>query len=333
MYDYLAKIILLGPSGSGKSCLLHRFTHHSFRALTSQTIGVEFASKIIRVGEPPSSSPSPYSTHHRSQRIKLQLWDTAGTERFRSVSRSYYRGAAGAILVYDVSERKSFDALPTFLHDARSLAGEGLVAVLAGNKVDVCEPDSHPLPTSPEPGGTGGGAEFGTSISSTYSTATANGTPKPAGLGARQSLTVAPAGRAVPFAQASGWASGSGVPVAVEVSAYTGAGVDDLFTRLASMILTKIELGEIDPDDPASGIQYGDSGGWGDGGDGGSVRSGKGGGGGGGKGGGWFGLGGGLRRRGRGRPGTREREGLVGLREWEEVFGVQGGRRRGGGCC
>lgn len=76
MYDYLAKVILLGPSGTGKSCLLHRFVKDEWRILSSQTIGVEFASKIVKVG-----------TQGRRRRIKLQLWDTAGTERFRSVSR------------------------------------------------------------------------------------------------------------------------------------------------------------------------------------------------------------------------------------------------------
>src|ERR1700754_3613606 len=108
MYDYLAKIVLLGPSGAGKSCLLHRFVKSEWRVLSSQTIGVEFSSKIVKVG----------SGTHNAKRIKLQLWDTAGTERFRSVSRSYYRGAAGAVLVYDVASLASFQALPTFLSDA-----------------------------------------------------------------------------------------------------------------------------------------------------------------------------------------------------------------------
>ncbi|KAI4236263.1 MAG: hypothetical protein L6R40_006201 [Gallowayella cf. fulva] len=85
------------------------------RILSSQTIGVEFASKIIKIG-----------TGARRKRVKLQLWDTAGTERFRSLSRSYYRGAAGAILVYDLSSRDSFVALPTFLNDARALASSNL---------------------------------------------------------------------------------------------------------------------------------------------------------------------------------------------------------------
>ncbi|KAA6415178.1 MAG: GTP-binding ypt4 [Lasallia pustulata] len=122
MYDYLAKIILLGPSGTGKTCLLHRLLNHEWRSLTSQTIGVEFSTHLIPIGR---------------TRIKLQLWDTAGTERFRSVSRSYYRGAAGALLVYDVANRASFDALPHFWRDARALASRHLVGVLVGNKADL----------------------------------------------------------------------------------------------------------------------------------------------------------------------------------------------------
>ena len=132
MYDYLAKIILLGPSGSGKSCLLHRFINNSWRSLTSQTIGVEFASKIVKVGTSPGYR----------KRIKLQLWDTAGTERFRSVSRSYYRGAAGAILVYDISNQSTFTQLPTFLNDARALASPQMTVVLAGNKADLADPNA-----------------------------------------------------------------------------------------------------------------------------------------------------------------------------------------------
>ncbi|RMZ78387.1 hypothetical protein DV738_g3890, partial [Chaetothyriales sp. CBS 135597] len=241
MYDYLAKIILLGPSGSGKSCLLHRFINQSFRVLSSQTIGVEFSSKIVKIGTPPNG-----------KRIKLQLWDTAGTERFRSVSRSYYRGAAGAILVYDVASLKSFADLPTFLMDARALASPGLVCAVAGNKSDLADPP----PTA------------------------------------------------------------NGVPVCMEVSALTGDRVDELFNRLAGIILTKIELGEIDPDDPRSGIQYGDVAGW-DG-----IGSGSG-----------SGTAaaaaddGSLRRRKKG--GTRG--GRIVLSEWADVFRPPGSRSKR--CC
>ncbi|KAG8533832.1 uncharacterized protein KY384_001573 [Bacidia gigantensis] len=225
------------------------------RVLSSQTIGVEFSSKIVKVG-----------TGARRKRIKLQLWDTAGTERFRSVSRSYYRGAAGAVLVYDLASHTSFDALPTFLSDARALASPNLTVLLAGNKVDLTANITqngdafHTLPTSAS---LSSNAAEDDRLGSSHSSIRY-------GLGSQQTRTVASEGREVPLGEASRWASESSIPVAVEVSAFTGDGVDDVFSRLASIILTKIELGEIDPDDPMSGIQYGDSMSWDDGG---SVKS------------------------------------------------------------
>ncbi|KAI0097885.1 P-loop containing nucleoside triphosphate hydrolase protein [Nemania sp. FL0031] len=301
MYDYLAKIILLGPSGTGKSCLLHRFVKNEWRVLSSQTIGVEFASKIIKVG-----------TGARRKRIKLQLWDTAGTERFRSVSRSYYRGAAGAILVYDVTSHNSFRGLQPFLNDARALASPNLTLLLAGNKLDLANDSlidtSIPPPT---PSSAGSNFPYGTSAG-TIST----------GLGAQLRATVAPEGREVSPEEASRWASTVNVPVTMEVSAFSGEGVDEVFGRLARMILTKIELGEIDPDDPMSGIQYGDGGTWNAGAsDGASIKSSitadE------------IGLGGaGVRSRRRGKNRTPN----WGMREWEEVFTLNRGRGRGN-CC
>lgn len=120
-YDFLMKYIIIGEAGTGKSCLLHHFTHNSFKDHSQHTIGVEFSSRTVKLGE---------------KRIKLQLWDTAGQERFRSVTRSYYRGAAGAILVYDITNRDSFTNLSRWLADARALASPHLVAVLVGNKSD-----------------------------------------------------------------------------------------------------------------------------------------------------------------------------------------------------
>ncbi|KAI1181336.1 P-loop containing nucleoside triphosphate hydrolase protein [Nemania sp. FL0916] len=306
MYDYLAKIILLGPSGTGKSCLLHRFVKNEWRVLSSQTIGVEFASKIIKVG-----------TGSRRKRIKLQLWDTAGTERFRSVSRSYYRGAAGAILVYDVTSHHSFRGLQPFLNDARALASPNLTLLLAGNKLDLANDSAlidTSIPPTPTPSSTGSHFPYGTSAS-TGST----------GLGAQLRATVAPEGREVSPEEASRWASGVNVPVTMEVSAFSGEGVDEVFGRLARMILTKIELGEIDPDDPMSGIQYGDGGMWNAGAsDGASIKS-------------SMtaeeiaGLGGGVRSRRRG--GNKNRAPTNwGMRDWEEVFTLRSGRGRGG-CC
>ncbi|PSN66600.1 ras-domain-containing protein [Corynespora cassiicola Philippines] len=295
MYDYLAKIILLGPSGAGKSCILHRFVKSEWRVLSSQTIGVEFSSKIVHIT--PRNGPR--------KRIKLQLWDTAGTERFRSVSRSYYRGAAGAILVYDVSNWRSFDGLKTFLDDARALAGPDLTMILAGNKNDVTEGSSG------ADGGAWGsyGSEASDGLGLPPPTPNSQSSRAPS-LGLSKSATVAPEGKEVPSETASRWAGNNGIPVAVEVSALNGENVDELFNRLARMILTKIELGEIDPDDPSSGIQYGELG-WADNDDG-SLKSG-------------FGDEGvRYRRRGK-KPGTQRRE-------WEEVFRLSGSRRRRG-CC
>ncbi|KAL2889546.1 putative glycoside hydrolase family 2 protein [Ceratocystis lukuohia] len=250
MYDYLAKIILLGPSGTGKSCLLHRFVKNEWRVLSSQTIGVEFASKIIKVG-----------SGSRRKRIKLQLWDTAGTERFRSVSRSYYRGAAGAILVYDLTSHVSFNALQPFLNDARALASPQLSLLLVGNKLDLATemPDTGaPSSTVPSSYASTSTMQAGDYPSYSTSTITSSGSASMAAQASTLRATVAPEGREVSTAVANRWASQVGVPVVMEASALSGDQVDEVFERLARMIVTKIEIGDIDPDDPLSGIQYGD---------------------------------------------------------------------------
>ena len=243
----------------------------------------------------------------------LQLWDTAGTERFRSVSRSYYRGSAGAILVYDIASHSSFRDLPHFLNDARVLASPQLTVILAGNKTDLTdgmqqfEPSSSSSSRNSMPLSIGEG-----SINSN------NGY----NLASQQTATTSPEGREVMAEDASRWASSQHIPVSVEVSALSGDNVDELFSRLAGMILTKIELGEINPDDPQSGIQYGDSGGWATSttSDGGSIKSNMtmddsivGG-----------------RRKGR-RRGSGSGW-LSGMREWEEVFRPSYRRRRNR-CC
>ncbi|KAF2236110.1 ras-domain-containing protein [Viridothelium virens] len=311
MYDYLAKIILIGPSGTGKSCLLHRFVKNEWRILSSQTIGVEFASKIVKVGNGP-----------RRKRVKLQLWDTAGTERFRSVSRSYYRGSAGAIIVYDVASHSSFRELPHFLNDARALASPQLTVILAGNKSDLAD-EPQQLGSSP----VDGTLATLSSSSSRRSIPSSSGegsikSNKGYGLGSQQTATIAPEGREVIAEDASRWASSQQIPVSVEVSALSGENVEELFSRLAGMILTKIELGEINPDDPQSGIQYGDSGAWGSSttSDGGSIKS-------------TMSVEDGIvngkrksRRRGSGSGW------MSGMREWEEVFSLDRRRRRNR-CC
>ncbi|KAN0062626.1 Ras-related protein Rab-4B [Thecaphora frezii] len=120
-YDFLLKFIIIGEAGTGKSCLLHHFINNQFKDQSAHTIGVEFSSRLVKLG---------------NKSVKLQLWDTAGQERFRSVTRSYYRGAAGALLVYDITKRSTFEPLQRWLSDARALASSDLVVVLVGNKLD-----------------------------------------------------------------------------------------------------------------------------------------------------------------------------------------------------
>mmetsp|Transcript_9114 Transcript_9114/g.15911 ORF Transcript_9114/g.15911 Transcript_9114/m.15911 type:complete len:205 (+) Transcript_9114:60-674(+) len=95
-YDHIFKVLLVGDSGVGKSCLLLRFTQDRFQESTTSTIGVDFKVKYISFGD---------------TKCKLTIWDTAGQERFRTLTSSYYRGAQGVILVYDVSRRETFDDL------------------------------------------------------------------------------------------------------------------------------------------------------------------------------------------------------------------------------
>ncbi|KAL7066424.1 hypothetical protein ACR3K2_31380 [Cryptosporidium serpentis] len=121
-YDYLFKFIIIGDAGAGKSCLLHQFIENKFKKGSSHTIGVEFGSKIITTG---------------GKRVKLQIWDTAGQERYRSVTRSYYRGAAGALIVYDITNRETYNHLVNWLADARTLARVDISIIGVGNKLDL----------------------------------------------------------------------------------------------------------------------------------------------------------------------------------------------------
>lgn len=103
----------------GKSCLLLQFTDKRFQPVHDLTIGVEFGARMITID---------------GKQIKLQIWDTAGQEAFRSITRSYYRGAAGALLVYDITRRETFSHLTTWLEDARQHSNSNMVIMLIGNK-------------------------------------------------------------------------------------------------------------------------------------------------------------------------------------------------------
>eukprot|EP00020_Sapocribrum_chincoteaguense_P006924 CAMPEP_0170739474 /NCGR_PEP_ID=MMETSP0437-20130122/5183_1 /TAXON_ID=0 /ORGANISM="Sexangularia sp." /LENGTH=216 /DNA_ID=CAMNT_0011077937 /DNA_START=60 /DNA_END=710 /DNA_ORIENTATION=- len=121
-YAYLFKYIIIGDTGVGKSCLLLQFTDKRFQPVHDLTIGVEFGARLITIEGKP---------------IKLQVWDTAGQESFRSITRSYYRGAAGALLVYDITRRDTFTHLESWLADARQHASPNMTVILIGNKADL----------------------------------------------------------------------------------------------------------------------------------------------------------------------------------------------------
>ncbi|XP_058747039.1 ras-related protein Rab-2-B-like [Vicia villosa] len=121
-YAYLFKFIIIGDTGVGKSCLQLQFTDNRFQPVHDVTIGVEFGLRMITIDSKP---------------IKLQIGDTAGQEMFRSITRSYYRGAAGALLVYDITRRETFDHLATWLEDARQHASSSMIIMLIGNKSDL----------------------------------------------------------------------------------------------------------------------------------------------------------------------------------------------------
>ncbi|KAF1990702.1 ras-domain-containing protein [Aulographum hederae CBS 113979] len=147
-WDYIAKIVSLGDSGCGKSSLTIRLCEGRFSPHHDVTIGVEFGSRIVPVGPPASldlaiNDPSkaalePSSPKDEPQKhMKLSLWDTAGQETYKSITRSYFRGASGALLVFDITRRKTFESVTSWLHDLRQIAEEGIVVVLVGNKSDL----------------------------------------------------------------------------------------------------------------------------------------------------------------------------------------------------
>jgi len=121
-YSYIFKFIIVGDSCVGKSCLLLQFTDKRFKNSHDLTIGVEFGSRIVNIN---------------SKNIKLQIWDTAGQESFRSITRSYYRGSIGALLVYDITKRASYENLVKWLQEMKEHAFPKMTIILVGNKADL----------------------------------------------------------------------------------------------------------------------------------------------------------------------------------------------------
>merc|ERR1711907_545291 len=121
-YDYLIKLLLIGDSGVGKSCLLCRYSEDIFNNKFITTIGIDFKIRTIELD---------------GKKIKLQIWDTAGQERFRTITQAYYRGAMGILLVYDVTDDKSYNNIRTWMRNIEQHANEQVVKILLGNKCDM----------------------------------------------------------------------------------------------------------------------------------------------------------------------------------------------------
>ncbi|QSZ32702.1 hypothetical protein DSL72_002281 [Monilinia vaccinii-corymbosi] len=219
-WDYIAKLVCIGDSGTGKSSLTVRLCEGRFSPHHDVTIGVEFGSRIIPVGPPNSEAFHPQSNRRGEvpasksaaaesdvpqKYMKLSLWDTAGQETYKSVTRSYFRGASGALLVFDISRRPTFEHVTDWLNDLRQIAEPDIVVVLVGNKSDLAMGEESKREVSVE--------------------------------------------------EAEHWAKRNGVLEYVETSAKSGEGVEMAFARVAERIYTNIEAGKYDLNDRRSGVK------------------------------------------------------------------------------
>ncbi|KKK24136.1 hypothetical protein P175DRAFT_0501571 [Aspergillus ochraceoroseus IBT 24754] len=243
-WDYIAKLVCIGDSGTGKSSLTIRLCEGRFSSTHDVTIGVEFGSRIVPVGPPasrdleidpqinlpkklssdlhPSSLepvdglrepvasglPSPpRKTQEIQKKMKLSLWDTAGQETYKSITRSYFRGASGALLVFDITRPSTFVSCTQWLQDLRQIAEEGIVVILVGNKSDLV----------------GDGSESNQ--------------------------------RRVTTQEAEEWCRMNNVVRYLETSAKSGEGVERAFLEVAERIYRNIEAGKYDLNDRRSGVK------------------------------------------------------------------------------
>ena len=123
-YDHFVKILLIGDSGVGKSCVMMKFTDNNFTCSHVATIGIDFKVKTIEMGK---------------KKIKLQIWDTAGQERFECITNAYYRSVAGVVLMYDITSEASFENIRKWMRNVKTYASYDVDQILVGNKHDLSE--------------------------------------------------------------------------------------------------------------------------------------------------------------------------------------------------
>ncbi|NP_001086223.1 RAB25, member RAS oncogene family L homeolog [Xenopus laevis] len=121
-FNFVFKVVLIGESGVGKTNLLSRFTRNEFNHDSRTTIGVEFSTRTLTID---------------GHLVKSQIWDTAGLERYRAITSAYYRGAVGALLVYDITKHQSYESVDRWLKELYDHADASIVVMLVGNKSDL----------------------------------------------------------------------------------------------------------------------------------------------------------------------------------------------------
>ena len=120
--DYKVKLIIVGDSGVGKTNLITRFASDKFEKNSKATIGVEFIYKTLKINK---------------DIFKIEIWDTAGEERYKSITSAYYKGAKGAIIVYDITSEQSFNNIETWIHEVKGKSSNNLQILIIGNKSDL----------------------------------------------------------------------------------------------------------------------------------------------------------------------------------------------------
>ena len=120
--EFLYKILLLGDSSVGKTCFLMRYVDNTFQEIHMSTIGLDYKLKTVQLED--------------GKMVKIQIWDTAGQDRFRSITKNYYKGAHGIVLIYDVTNKKSFENVTNWINQIREEVSDKVTIVLVGNKID-----------------------------------------------------------------------------------------------------------------------------------------------------------------------------------------------------
>ncbi|XP_040267989.1 ras-related protein Rab-25 [Bufo bufo] len=130
-YNFVFKVVLIGESGVGKTNLLSRFTRNEFNHDSRTTIGVEFSTRTLTLD---------------GHLVKAQIWDTAGLERYRAITSAYYRGAVGALLVYDITKQQSYESVDRWLKELYDHAEASIIVMMVGNKSDLKD-EAREVPT------------------------------------------------------------------------------------------------------------------------------------------------------------------------------------------